>query len=200
MARTRATRRKQRAIRGARAKRAKAPFRLSPHVRPLRYAIALELDPQRSRSYRGTVRIELELARPVDVIELHAADLVLGGARVTAGGETSSAQVTPIPEHECVRITPSERLARGSAVLAIPFKGKLRSDLRGLYFARSGRRRYAFSQLDVQSWLMFLAEAFCLCATFGAICSFSCFDGRQRAAVRDRIAALVRREVVVHEA
>jgi O-antigen/teichoic acid export membrane protein len=59
---------------------------------------------------------------------------------------------------------------------------------------------YAFSQLDVQSWLMFLAEAFCLCATFGAICSFSCFDGRQRAAVRDRIAALVRREVVVHEA
>ena len=51
MAQRRATRREQRA--------SKAPFRLSPHVRPRRYAIAVELDPQRSRDYRGTVRIEL---------------------------------------------------------------------------------------------------------------------------------------------
>src|SRR5262245_61390808 len=138
MARKRAIRRKQRASR--------APFRLSPHVRPLRYAIALELDPQRSRSYRGTVRIELELTRAVDVIELHAADLVLGGARVTTGGDTFSARVAAVPEHEMVRITPAQRIARGPAMLEIAFKGKLRSDLRGLYFARSGKRRYAFSQ------------------------------------------------------
>jgi len=119
------------------------------HVRPERYAIELELDPMRSRSYRGRVRIELAIDKPTSVIELHAADLAVSGAKVFVGTATRGlrARVALVPEHEVVRVAVSEKL-KGRVALELSFKGKLRSDLRGLYFARSGARKYAFTQLE----------------------------------------------------
>src|SRR5262245_50093705 len=123
-------------------------FRLPAHVRPVRYLIELELDPQRSRRYRGQVRIELALGRACDVIELHAADLRVRGARIEADGESQRARIEALPEHEVLRIVPRTPLLKGKAVLELKFSGTLRGDLRGLYFATSGKRRYAFSQLE----------------------------------------------------
>ena len=129
-------------------KRSQTAFRLREDVRPARYELLIEVDPQRSKSYRGRVRIELTLARAVSEIELHAVDLQLKGARVESDGRTLRAAVQLVPEHESAQITPSSPLPAGKAVLELSFRGKLRGDLRGLYFARSGKRRYAFTQLE----------------------------------------------------
>jgi puromycin-sensitive aminopeptidase len=125
-----------------------ASFRLPEDVRPERYELRIEVDPQRSKSYRGRVRIELVLARSITALELHAVDLKLGGARIESGGRTLRARVETVPEHEAVRILLPDALPKGKAVLELSFRGKLRDDLRGLYFARSSKRRYAFSQLE----------------------------------------------------
>lgn len=42
----------------------------------------------------------------------------------------------------------SERVPAGEAILHLDFRGRLRGDLRGLYAARAGERRYAFTQLE----------------------------------------------------
>jgi puromycin-sensitive aminopeptidase len=124
-------------------------IRLSRHIRPERYALKLTLDPERSRRYEGSVAIELSVERKSDEIELHAVDLKLKNARVvTHDGRSLRAKVIAVPERESVRVVPSEAIGKGRARLELDFSGKLRADLRGLYFAQSGRHSYAFSQLE----------------------------------------------------
>src|SRR6185295_15175370 len=112
------------------------------------YALELELDPARSRTYRGRVRIDIELSRAVRAIELHAVDLKLHAARVHARGRSLRARAENVTEHEIVRLQFDGELSKGAAVLELEWSGALCSDLRGLYFARSGRNAYAFSQLE----------------------------------------------------
>jgi puromycin-sensitive aminopeptidase len=116
-------------------------------VRPERYDVALELDPQRTKSYRGRVRIELQVDKAASVIELHAADLKVSRAKVLVGERRLRARAALVPEHEVVRIAVGEKL-KGRVTIELTFRGKLRSDLRGLYFAQSGARKYAFTQLE----------------------------------------------------
>jgi puromycin-sensitive aminopeptidase len=123
-------------------------FRLPSYVRPQRYALELALDPARSRRYSGCVRIELRLERAVSAIVLHAVDLKIRAARIETAEGRLRAQVVSLPEHEALRLLPSRPLAAGVAVLELRFSGRLRDDLRGLYFARSGKHLYAFSQLE----------------------------------------------------
>jgi puromycin-sensitive aminopeptidase len=47
-----------------------------------------------------------------------------------------------------VRLELAAPLDEGTAQIELSFTGALRDDLRGLYFARSGKRKYAFSQLE----------------------------------------------------
>lgn len=59
---------------------------------------------------------------------------------------------------------------------------------------------YALSVLvRPSSWLLFAAEALAMCGVFAAMASFVCLDGRQRAAVADKVGSFFRREPVVHE-
>jgi puromycin-sensitive aminopeptidase len=151
---------------------ARARHRLAGHVRPERYELSVEVDPQRTRSYGGSVRIALQVRREVESFELHAADLKVSGARLQLNGSSLHqrrtslpalsvhqrrrsaaalsirARIEELPELERIRVVPERPLPRGSATLELRFRGKLRSDLRGLYLAKSGSRRYAFSQLE----------------------------------------------------
>jgi puromycin-sensitive aminopeptidase len=106
------------------------------------------LDPERSRAFRGEVVTALELARAVSSVELHAVGLRVGGAVLLVDGERVRGRVVAHPDRETVEIRFPRRAGPGAARLELRFAGRLRSDLRGLYFARSGKRRYAFTQLE----------------------------------------------------
>jgi puromycin-sensitive aminopeptidase len=131
-----------------RSRRAPQAFRLPEYVRPEHYALAIEVDPQRGRTYRGRVSIQVRVLRACAAIELHAVDLHIQSARIAADEGEAKASIELVPEHESVRLVPPKGLAAGSYTLELRFRGRLRDDLRGLYFARRHARRYAFTQLE----------------------------------------------------
>ena len=106
--------------------------RLSPLVRPQSAELRFELDPQRT-GFRGEVRYALYLDRATDVIELHAADLVVSRAVAKCDGGPVKAQIELFEEREVVRLKFGRRLAAGAVRLELAFKGRVRRDLRGLY-------------------------------------------------------------------
>ncbi len=122
--------------------------RLPAHTRPECYAVHVHVDPARD-DFRGEVEIELRAPRGSRVLELHAVDLEISQARVEdAAGpvEVVSCRLNARRETLLLRL---ERGLRGGPVrLRLAWTGPLRQDLRGLYLARSGRRRYAATQLE----------------------------------------------------
>jgi puromycin-sensitive aminopeptidase len=115
---------------------------------PRRYDVSLEVDPARGSSFAGRVEIDLALAKPVTRIVLHASDLRLADASVDARGATQRGKVSLDAARETAEIVFPRAVPAGDARLALSFSGALRSDLRGLYAASSGERRYAFTQLE----------------------------------------------------
>jgi puromycin-sensitive aminopeptidase len=125
-----------------------AAFRLPGDVRPRHYALHVELDPERGKRFRGEVTIELEVKRVLRAFELHAVGLKVSSARIEARGRRQRASVSEVAAHETVRVQTPQPLEKGRATLSLRFSGKLRNDLRGLYFASSGDHGYAFTQLE----------------------------------------------------
>jgi puromycin-sensitive aminopeptidase len=123
-------------------------FRLTPDVVPRAYELSLELDPRRSDRYAGEVSIELELRRPRRTIELHATEIRVTRPTLECEGRTLRGRVAPNAARETVEIQLEEPLPAGRSTLHLRFAGRLRKDLRGLYAATSGGRRYAFTQLE----------------------------------------------------
>jgi len=123
-------------------------LRLSPEVRPSNYRVALEVDPARSSKFHGEVAIQLVLERATRKIVLHAVDLKLAQARIVAASGAHAGRISYDRKHETAEIRFARTIDPGPALLAVGFEGELRTDLRGLYAARSGDRRYAFTQLE----------------------------------------------------
>ena len=148
--RTRRTKTKRDTAQRPRAARKPAlrAHRLAPDVRPGEVDVRVEVDPQSSSAFRGEVVHRLQLDRRRRSIELHADDLVLSGALVECGGRKLPGRIVRHPERETVEICLAESLPPGAATLRLAFRGKLRGDLRGLYAASAGDRRYAFTQLE----------------------------------------------------
>ncbi len=123
-------------------------MRLPEHPRPERYDLSLWVDPAKP-GYRGEVEIELAIATGTRTIELHAVDLELGACSASdAQGDLKVAKIRPSPERETVTLVLDRPLEGTRARLKIAFAAQLRADLRGLYLARSGKRRYAATQLE----------------------------------------------------
>jgi puromycin-sensitive aminopeptidase len=130
--------------------RAAAPvnaFRLDPNVRAQAYRLHIEVDPSQSERYSGRVDISVRVAKPVRSVELHAADLEIESAHLAADGGEQSAGIARNQARETITLTAKARV-QGEVTLHIDFCGALRTDLRGLYGARSGERSYAFTQLE----------------------------------------------------
>jgi len=122
-------------------------FRLAEDVRPTHYAVHIAPD-LNAGTYRGEVTIALDLGRPRDVIELHAADMTIERAVIVHDSTEHGATPVMRPKRESVEVKLPARIAAGSASLRLQFSGALQQHLRGLYAATSGGRRYAFTQLE----------------------------------------------------
>jgi puromycin-sensitive aminopeptidase len=155
--------------------------RLPASPRPESYDLDLHVDPAAS-GYRGSVEIALALAHRTREIELHAVDLELEHCEVADGrGSARVRRVSPRPARETVVLALEREVGPGRATLRIRFAGPLRTDLRGLYLAASGGRRYAVTQLEAAAARRF----------------FPCFDEPDRKArFRLTVATPARNEVV----
>jgi puromycin-sensitive aminopeptidase len=133
--------------RGA-AKPALRPHRLAADVRPTEVDVHVEVDPASSPTFSGQVIHHLLLAKRRRSIELHADDLAVTGAVVEAAGRRLAGRIVRHPERETIEVQLAEAVPPGEAALTLSFRGKLRTDLRGLYAASAGERKYAFTQLE----------------------------------------------------
>jgi puromycin-sensitive aminopeptidase len=122
-------------------------FRLPADVRPREYDLHLEPDLERG-TFRGLVRIAVQLDRPRTAIVLHAANLRVERATVELEGAEVSARATLSRADETVTLRFPRRLLAGERALTLRFSGALNRHLRGLYAASAGGRRYAFTQCE----------------------------------------------------
>ena len=122
--------------------------RLATDVRPERYSLHLDVDPRRA-SFTGELALELHAPVGTRTLELHAVDLEIAEPSVAdAEGEIEVRGIKADAKRQTVRLTLARGLRSSAATLRLRYTGPLRSDLRGLYLARSGRRRYAATQLE----------------------------------------------------
>jgi puromycin-sensitive aminopeptidase len=124
------------------------PHRLAADVRPTEVDVHVEVDPASGPAFSGQVIHRLRLDRRRRSLELHADDLTVTGAVVEAAGRRFSGRLVRHPERETIEVQLREAVPAGDATLTLSFRGKLRSDLRGLYAAAAGERKYAFTQLE----------------------------------------------------
>lgn len=117
-------------------------------MRPSAVDLHVELDPQRSAAYRGSVSHTISLDRRTRRIRLHAQDLRIGRVSLWVDGKRHRGEVTSFPEVEMIEIGFDTPIPKGEARLELAFRGRLRRDLCGLYGAEVGKRRYAFTQLE----------------------------------------------------
>jgi puromycin-sensitive aminopeptidase len=104
------------------------PYRLPTAVRPDRYDLRLRPSLAES-SFTGTVRIELIVDEPTDVLVLNADELTISSCEVDG---TAAAWHLDGPS-ERLFVTPDTSVAAGRSALTIEFEGVLNDKLRGFY-------------------------------------------------------------------
>lgn len=146
-----------------------AAFRLPREVKPTHYHVHILPDLVRS-NFRGEVVIELELKHQRPSIELHAADITIDHAEIAPRGEKArkalakpilpgakpvgppinqmAVAIVPHGARETVEVKFLRPVGPGKVALSLAYHGNLQERLRGLYLARVGDEKYAFTQLE----------------------------------------------------
>jgi len=146
-----------------------AAFRLPRDVKPTHYHVHILPDLVRT-NFRGEVVIELELKHQRPSIELHAADITIDHAEIAPRGEKArkalakpvlpgakpvgppinqvAVAIVPHGARETVEVKFLRPVGPGKVALSLAYHGNLQERLRGLYLARVGDEKYAFTQLE----------------------------------------------------
>ena len=121
--------------------------RLPAAVLPKRYDVTLAVEPDQGR-FSGSVAIQLHVREAVRRITLHALELEILEATVESGGVHHAAAVSVDPASETVTLTLTREVPAGPAMVGLTFSGRLNQQMKGLYEARAGTERYAFTQFE----------------------------------------------------
>ncbi|WP_176068985.1 M1 family metallopeptidase [Anaeromyxobacter diazotrophicus] len=119
---------------------------LPSDVRPLRYALELTVLPDRE-GFEGAVAIDVELARPLSRLWLHARDLTVREATVEVGGLARPATLQDAGAGGVARLAVATPLPAGRATVHLRFEGVFAEGGPGLARAAEGGRAYAFARL-----------------------------------------------------
>lgn len=107
-------------------------YRLPSFIIPERYTLTLEPDLVR-HTFQGAVDITLTSSKPTREITLHAVELALGSATVTAKGRTHTAsRISTSTSDETVTLSFPEAI-RGTFTLSISYTGTLNDKMHGFY-------------------------------------------------------------------
>jgi len=122
-----------------------APARLRAEVRPGFQSIRLDLDPA-AGGYTGSVRMELDVRRPVSSFAFHAEQMRLTSLSLTGPGGAVSVTHEAGPVMTTVRA--AMPLAPGRYVLETAFANDYQTDGLGFYKVVAGGQPYLFTQLE----------------------------------------------------
>jgi alanyl aminopeptidase len=122
-------------------------LRLPANARPTHYAVDLKIDPAQD-SFRGTIKIDLDLLKSSSYIWLNAHEIIIEGTTVRANG--FSGEVSQIPGNEdFIGFAFGRELAAGKTALEIKYRGTLsKTSMVGLFRQKDGDDWYVFSQFE----------------------------------------------------
>jgi alanyl aminopeptidase len=122
--------------------------RLSPNVRPLHYALDLEIIPAR-HSFSGEAAISIELTERVGTIWLHGENLAVSKVVVESDGEAGrAARWVPTRTTGVAAVRLPEPFGPGELTLRIQYSAEFDRHLEGLYRIEVGEGAYAFTQFE----------------------------------------------------
>ncbi len=122
--------------------------RLPADTQPLRYALTLEIVPQRA-TFNGKVVIDLALDRPRSTIYLHARGLHARDVRVvTPDAQPHMGTLQQVSERGLAAVKLGEPVGPGPVRLEITFDAPYVDGLKGLYRAKAQGLDYAFTQFE----------------------------------------------------
>ena len=122
--------------------------RLPLSVVPERYDLTISVDPKQGR-FSGSVAIHIEIRQSVSVIVLHAVELdILQASIIREGAGQAVSKITVDPIAQTLMLEFPRELPVGLSTLGLSFTGPLNRQMKGLYEARVGEERYAFTQFE----------------------------------------------------
>jgi len=123
------------------------PYRLPSHIRPRRYDIHLHARVGQP-TFRGSVRIGLDISRGGERIELHARDLEVRSATLRAGAKAMPALASYDADAEVIALALDETPPAGEATLEIEYEGKISRSMEGLYLSKDGAEECLATQCE----------------------------------------------------
>src|SRR5712692_3199073 len=121
--------------------------RLPAAVVPERYELTLVVEPDLGK-FSGSVAIHVQVREPVRNVTLHALDLQIIDATVQALGIHYSAAISTDADSETITLAWKREVPAGPATVGLSFAGRLNQQMKGLYEAKAGTERYAFTQFE----------------------------------------------------
>jgi aminopeptidase N len=120
--------------------------RLPVNVIPSHYAITITTDLAKE-TFDGDVTIDVDVKEPVSTITMHGVGFTYHEATITAGGQTTTANVSEAG-NEMITLKPAAQIPAGPAKIHIVFDAPLSKQLRGLYLSTTPARKYAVTQFE----------------------------------------------------
>ncbi|WP_041453913.1 M1 family metallopeptidase [Anaeromyxobacter dehalogenans] len=118
-------------------------------VRPVRYALDLEVVPAREDGIRGRAEIAVVLERPLARIWLHARDLAVSEVTVEqAGGERVPGRLTQVHPSGVARLDLPRAVGPGPATIRLAWSAPWGPTGAGSFRAREGDDLYASTQFE----------------------------------------------------
>jgi aminopeptidase N len=114
---------------------------------PEHYSLWLNPD-LKTGTLTGRAEIRLQLLKSTRAIWLNAVGLKATSVRITARDREIAGIAVVDEAQEMLEVTFPEELPAGDAVLKIEYFGRIRDDLKGLYFSKTQRRSYAVTQFE----------------------------------------------------
>jgi aminopeptidase N len=126
--------------------------RLPALATALRYALSLDIDPNRPE-FSGSVRILVRIPAATPYVVLHGRGLTVTQVSAQVGAETVAATVAGRTSHgglapEELVLTFARPLPAGEAVLGLDYRAPFADTLAGLARVNDGGRWYAFTQFE----------------------------------------------------
>jgi alanyl aminopeptidase len=114
---------------------------------PRHYALKFKIDPREDR-FSGETHILVKLAKPADRVFLHAQNIDVAKATVTANAEKRDAKAIAHAEAGVLEVQFGKTLAAGDIELAFEYTAPFNGKLEGLYKVKVGDDAYAITQME----------------------------------------------------
>ncbi|ACG74419.1 Peptidase M1 membrane alanine aminopeptidase [Anaeromyxobacter sp. K] len=124
-------------------------LQLPADVRPVRYALDLEILPEREDGIRGRAEVAVVLERPLARIWLHARDLAVSEVTVeAAGGARVPGRLTQVHPSGVARLDLPRAVGPGPVTLRMAWSARWGPAGAGAFRAREGGELYASTQFE----------------------------------------------------